>query len=79
MKAWFLLSSPIPEVGGVKYNAQWYEMLYKNVIIKGQAWMESSALFFTLFSEFQRRAFRAEQFSYMCLTKIVSNNRKKQT
>lgn len=79
MKAWFLLSSPIPEVGGVKYNAPWYEMLYKNVIIKGQAWMESSALFFTLFSEFQRRAFRAEQFSYMCLTKIVSNNRKKQT
>lgn len=46
MKPWFLLSSPIPEGGGVKYNAHWNEMLCKNVIIRGQAWMESAALFF---------------------------------
>lgn len=79
MKAWFLLWSPIPEVGGVKYNAQWYEMLYKNVKIREQVWMESSALFFDFVFRTGRRAFRAGQFSYVCLTKIVSNHRKRQT
>lgn len=70
---------PIPEAGDIKQDAKWYEMLYKNVIMKVQAWMETSALFFYFVFWIGRRAFRAEQFFYLCTTKIVSKTRKRQT